>query len=262
MHPELPLRSVRVRLLNNSVFCGSAPRQYCDFSWKEATFRICSSHVEEIVAEIKLQRAILEEYIAVHPEFATSLAPVDLRADAPLVSRRMDQAARTVGVGPMAAVACTVSQMAAEAAVRMGAHEAIVDNGGDVYMVSDSEVIVGLYAEFHPVRDRLAVVVSPSELPLAICSSSGVSGRSYSLGRCDLSTVVAKDGALSDAAATYACNLVETASDIERALELTMRIPGILGLLVAHEDRVGVAGDFPELIRHDDRRIAQKVIGV
>ena len=60
----------------------------------------------------------------------------------------------------MAAVAGTVSQMAVEAAVLLGAREAIVDNGGDIYMVSDREVVVGLYAEHHPMRDRLAIVAA------------------------------------------------------------------------------------------------------
>ena len=81
-------------------------------------------------------------------------------------------------------------------------------------------------------------------------------------GRCDLSTVVATDGTLADAAATYACNLVETASDIGRALELKARIPGNLGAPCGSLGESWSGGNLLELIRNDDRRIVRKIICV
>ena len=51
------------------------------------------------------ERRQLEAYIAAHPEFRTTLIPWPEDPFAPPVVRQMIKAARTVGVGPMAAVA-------------------------------------------------------------------------------------------------------------------------------------------------------------
>jgi ApbE superfamily uncharacterized protein (UPF0280 family) len=171
----------------------------------------------------------------------------------------MQAAAALTGVGPMAAVAGCVAQMAAEAAVRAGATEAVVENGGDIYLFSPQPVVVGLYAGRSPLADRLAFLVQPEQLPLSICSSSSLMGHSVSLGQCDLATVVAKDGALADAAATLAGNAVKTPADIDPALDLVSRIPGVLGVLLVKDDRVGLVGDLPQLVRQQDPGFPRKV---
>jgi ApbE superfamily uncharacterized protein (UPF0280 family) len=109
-------------------------RTYRTFTHHEAVLRICCDQFDVVVAEIVRQRRILEDYITRHPSFQSALAPIDLRADAPEVARRMAWAARRAGVGPMAAVAGAMAQIAAEAALAAGAEEAIVDNGGDIYL--------------------------------------------------------------------------------------------------------------------------------
>src|SRR3989339_403058 len=91
-------------------------RTYRTFTHHEAVLRICCDRFEIVTAEIVRQRRILEGYIARHPQFQPTLEPIDLRTDAPEVARRMAWAARRVGVGPMAAVAGVMAQMAAEAA--------------------------------------------------------------------------------------------------------------------------------------------------
>ncbi len=122
----------------------------------------------------------------------------------------MAWAASLVGVGPMAAVAGAMAQWAAKAALAAGAEEAIVDNGGDIYLKAVEPVIVSLGTGTSKLADRLAFRVEPEETPISICSSSGKMGHSMSLGQCDLATIVAKDAALADAAATQAANLVRT----------------------------------------------------
>jgi ApbE superfamily uncharacterized protein (UPF0280 family) len=171
----------------------------------------------------------------------------------------MAAAAATVGVGPMAAVAGAMAQLAAEAALAEAAEEAIVDNGGDIYLASLQPVLVALYAGDHPLSGRLAFFIEPRRMPLSLCSSSGLMGHSRSLGECDLATAVAADGALADAAATLAANLVRRPEDVQGALERVSAIPGVQGLLIVKGGRVGVAGDLPELVRHDDPQTAGKV---
>jgi ApbE superfamily uncharacterized protein (UPF0280 family) len=142
--------------------------------------------------------------------------------------------------------------MAAEAAVSAGAREAIVENGGDMFLTSPEEVLVGLYAGDHSLSGRLAFRLAPGAMPVSVCSSSSRFGHSLSFGDCDLATVVARDGALADAAATLAGNSVRSPEDIEPTLARIMGIPGIRGVLLVKGDRVGVAGDLPPLVRCRD----------
>ncbi len=224
-------------------------RTYQTFTYREAVFRICCEAFDAVTCEIVRQRQILEDYIRRHPAFRASFEPVELLPEAPEVARRMAQAAHAVGVGPMAAVAGAMAQWAAEAGLKAGAAEAIVDNGGDIYLQAAEPVVVGLHAGMGKPANRLAFSLQPADTPVAICSSSGRMGHSTSLGQCDLATVVARDAALADAAATLAANLVRTVEDVDAALERIVAIDGIDGLVVVKDDRVGLAGHLPSLVR-------------
>jgi ApbE superfamily uncharacterized protein (UPF0280 family) len=226
-----------------------AKRTYRTFTHKEAVFRICCDRFDAATAEIVRQRRILEDYIARHPAFRRSLQPMALRPDAPPIARRMARAARLVGVGPMAAVAGAMAECAARAGLEAGAAEAIVENGGDIYLQAQESVIVGLHTGTAELADRLAFSLDPHDTPVAICSSSGKMGHSMSLGQCDLAVVVARDAALADAAATQAANLVRTVDDVEPALEHIVGIEGVDGVVIVQHDRVGLAGKLPPCVR-------------
>lgn len=224
-------------------------RVYHEFTYREAVFRICCDRLEAVTAEIVSQRHILENYIRECPEFRAAMSPVDVPVSAPDVARRMARAAWRVGVGPMAAVAGCMAQLAAEAGLGAGSGEAIIENGGDIYLSAKAPVVMGLYAGGENPCVNLAFQIEPGDMPLAVCSSSGKMGHSTSLGRCDLATVVAADGALADAAATQAANLVQSVDDIDRVLTTVNAIDGVDGVLIAHEGRVGLAGRLPRLVR-------------
>ncbi len=222
-------------------------RSYQTYTHREAVFRICCEQFDATVTEIVRQRAVLDAYIRSQPEFRTSFEPVELRPGAPEVAQRMARAGQRVGVGPMAAVAGTMAQLAAEAALQAGTDEVIVDNGGDLYVHVTEPATIGLHAGSGPLGDRLAFALSPEETPVAICSSSGTMGHSTSLGRCDLATVVAPDAALADAAATLAANLVQEPGDVDAALERIAALEGVQGVLIVKDDRIGLAGHLPQL---------------
>ena len=234
-------------------------RHYQRFVHRGANFRICSTHPMVIRGEIRRQRLALEAYISRHPDFAAALEPLALLSEAPEVARRMQAASAATGVGPMAAVAGAMAQLAVEAAVAAGAGEGIVENGGDIFLFSPETVTVALYAGKNPLSGMLSFRLPPERMPLAICSSSSLMGHSLSFGDCDLATVVAPDAALADAAATLACNLVRSAEDIPRVLERILEISGISGVLIIKTDKVGMAGDLPELIRHRDPSVLEKI---
>jgi len=224
-------------------------RTYRDFTHKEALFRICCNRFDAVTEEIILQRRILDDYIECHPAFRYSFEPIELLDDAPEVARRMARAARLVGVGPMAAVAGAMAQYAAEAGLKAGAGEVIVENGGDIYISAAEPVIIALNAGTAKLSNRLAFSLQPSDTPVSICSSSGKMGHSTSLGKCDLATAVAKDAAIADAAATQAANLVNSEEDVNVALERIAAIEGIEGVVIVKNDRVGLAGKLPSLIK-------------
>ncbi|MBN2592242.1 MAG: UPF0280 family protein [Sedimentisphaerales bacterium] len=227
----------------------SRKRTYRTFTYREAVFRICCEEFDAVTAEIIRQRRILGDYIARHPDFRKSLEPLELLAGAPEVAQSMARAATLVGVGPMAAVAGAMAQYAGMAALDAGAREVVVDNGGDIYIRAVEPVIIGLMTGTADLGDRLAFSLQADDTPISICSSSGKMGHSMSLGECDLATVVAKDAALADAAATKAANLVRTIEDIDPALDSIVGIEGIDGVIIVKDERVGLAGKLPPLLK-------------
>lgn len=229
-------------------------RIYRSFTHREAVFSICCDEFDAVCAEIVRQRGILEEYIAGHAEFRHSLEPITVGNDAPAAARQMAQAGRLVGVGPMAAVAGAMAQLAAQAGLEAGAGEAIVENGGDIYLQTTEAVIIALHTGSGDLTDRLGFSLEADDTPIAICSSSGKMGHSMSLGKCDLATVVAPNAALADAAATQAANLVATVADVDAALERIAAIEGIDGVMIVKNDHVGLAGRLPPLVKIDAAR--------
>jgi hypothetical protein len=227
----------------------SKKRAYRTFVHKEAVLRVRCEAFEAVAEEIVRQRKILEDYIERDPRFRHSLLPVALLSDPPEVVRRMAHAADAVGVGPMAAVAGAMAQLAVEAALQAGAREAIVDNGGDIYLCAVDPVVIGLYPGGEGPLGRLAFSLEPGDTPLSICSSSGKMGHSFSCGQCDLATVVAPDAALADAAATLAANLVKAVADVESALDRVAAIEGVSGVLIVKDGHVGLAGNLPPLVK-------------
>ena len=231
------------------------------FSYHGANFRISSSGFEIICSEIINQRSILSSYIENHPGFMESMVPVPdlIDADAPVIVKRMHRASLISGTGPMAAVAGVTAQIAAEKAVTEGADEAVVENGGDIYLFSRREVILSLHAGNTVFGDKLAIKIKPENMPFAVCSSSSTMGHSKSFGNCDLATAVSVDGALADAAATQACNLVKKEEDIQKALDAIMSFKGILSILIIKNDKIGIAGSFPEIVKNSDINAGYKV---
>lgn len=234
-------------------------REYRRFVYKDAAFRISTPEFDVATASIVSQRDALDGYTRLHHEFLTALEPVDLVPGAPAIALAMESASRATGVGPMAAVAGAMAQFAAEAAASAGADEAIVENGGDLFLISRTPVTVALAAG-EPLRasSQLAFRVDAQHMPVAICSSSSKMGHSLSFGECDLATVVAENGALADAAATLACNLVRLASDIQSVLEHVGLIDGVQGVLLVKDDSIGMIGRLPELVRNQDPGTAAK----
>ncbi len=186
--------------------------------------------------------ADLRTWMSLYPQFRSSLEPLPIPTNAPDIVRRMYIAAQCVGVGPFAAVAGCVAQIIAE----LHAHESselIVENGGDVYLYSQKERVVGILSD--PEQNAsLGLLLHKEDFPVALCSSSATIGHSLSLGQGELALVRAKDAALADALATALGNRLRTAKDIQSVLEFGQTIPGIDGILVQCDAAIGVWGSM------------------
>lgn len=224
-------------------------REYHEFTHRDVRYRVCCSEYAAVMDEICRVRESLEQYIASRPAFLSSMVPIDCETDAPDEARRMVSASQRVGVGPMAGVAGVTAEFGVRAGLAAGATEAIVDNGGDVFAVLADPMTLGLFAGASHVARELALNLTPAHTPVAVCSSSGRMGHSLSLGVCDLATVVSRDAALADAAATQAANLVRTDDDIEPALERIAGVEGVDGVLIMQNGRIGMLGRLPPLVR-------------
>ncbi|MDV2482004.1 UPF0280 family protein [Methanoculleus sp. Wushi-C6] len=190
-------------------------------------------------------RQEVERRIALDPYFQATFEPYTVTASEKAVGR-MVRAAAGAGVGPMAAVAGAVAWSGVEAMVDAGASFGLVDNGGDIALVSDREVKVGVFAGASPLSGQIAFRVPPQEEILGICTSSATVGPSISLGVADAVTVFAPDVAVADAWATAICNRI-TAEDTS-VLD-TLSGAGVRGVLAVIGDAVIRWGDLPPIVR-------------
>ena len=202
----------------------------------------CKNLSLEVAAYVTDLRGTLKSYCAFHPEFRDSLSPVVVPEHAALIIKRMAEAAELANVGPMAAVAGTISQMICEKFAYQSP-ELIVENGGDIYMMSSKPRIAGLLPD--PNSDAtIGIKLDDTDFPVSICASSATIGHSLSLGIGDLVAVRAKNGSLADACATAFCNLLKEPDDIERVTQEAMRLQehGIEGVFVQCKDKVSIWG--------------------
>ena len=118
----------------------------------------------------------------------------------------MAAAATDAGVGPMATVAGAIASAGIDAMIQAGASFGVIDNGGDIALVNDRDVTVGVHAGTAPLSDRIAFVIPPHTKPFGICTSSATVGPSISFGIADAVTIFADDPFTADAWATAVCN--------------------------------------------------------
>jgi uncharacterized protein len=212
-----------------------------------------SPRMEDFAATLARRlRFELEAYIALRPEFASSLAPIEADPAAPKLASEMIAASALAGVGPMAAVAGAVAESVGKAlAGEFGCRETIVENGGDLWLLFEESMDISVFAGASPLSERVGVSIAPNFSPLGLCTSSGTVGPSLSLGRADAAMVASRTlsgvsgGALADAFATKLGNAVRGPGDIEAALELVSRREGILSALVVAGSSMGIRGELP-----------------
>ncbi|MFH1139527.1 MAG: UPF0280 family protein [Pseudomonadota bacterium] len=189
-------------------------------------------------------RAAIEAFAAEHPDFLTSLEPLPPSPLAVSPVREMLAAGRSAGVGPMAAVAGALAEFVGRGLASDSPSGVLVENGGDLFLLTTGQVVVGLYAGRSVLSMRLGLVIDPRRTPMGLCASSGSLGHSLSLGRADAAVVAADSAALADAAATALGNRVARPRDLEKGLEWVLALPGVRGAVAVLGDKIGAMGEI------------------
>ncbi|NOY52451.1 MAG: UPF0280 family protein [Deltaproteobacteria bacterium] len=201
---------------------------------------------EEAHRHLREIRRGLEQYLRKHPEFLSAMEPLTVNPDAPPLIREMAKAGEAAGVGPMAAVAGAVAEAVGRKLLAQSP-EVIVENGGDIFLVSKRERIISIEAGDSPFSRHIGIRIGKAS-PLGICTSSGTVGHSISFGKSDAVCVLAPSAALADAAATAAGNRVQGPGDLREALDFLAQIPGISGGLIVFGKKMGAWGEV-ELVK-------------
>jgi ApbE superfamily uncharacterized protein (UPF0280 family) len=205
-----------------------------------------SSETERYTMDrILFYRSVLEEHIAVFPEFRDSLVPVMAPAGVHPMLRDMYEAAQAAGTGPMSAVAGAIAQYTANDLIsRFGLSEVIVENGGDIFLKLTAPTTVAVFAGTSPLSDKLGLVISPEETPLSVCCSSGTVGHSLSFGIADACMIACRSGALADAYATAFCNEVKNSDQVQQVTEMALKKTEIMSVVIIAGDKVGLGGSI------------------
>ncbi len=225
------------------------------FQYKETTCTIIADSqraVKTAITSIKYHRRTLEEYVQNHPEFLCSLQPIPVH-DEPLVVRLMEDTAEKANVGPMAAVAGILADLAIRDMVVGGSEVAVVENGGEVSAMADRPIDVALSAGNSSLSRKLGFRLT--DFPVGIATSSGLFSHALSFGKAEAVTVFSESAGLADAAATAVGNVIKGKDchrTIERGVGKALSIHGVEGVFIIYKGMIGTAGKIPQIIKVND----------
>ena len=186
-------------------------------------------------------RRSMDAYLLMDPGYKAALTPYDAGLEAPEILKEMSRISHKTGIGPMSAVAGAVAKKVAEF---LGTNEVIVENGGDIYAQTGTDMDISVFAGQSPLSEKIGLHIPAASFPLGICTSSGTVGPSLSLGRADAVMIVCKDVMLADSYATAMANRIKTVNDLQTVIDRISDIPEILGAIAVKADRMAITGQF------------------
>jgi ApbE superfamily uncharacterized protein (UPF0280 family) len=205
--------------------------------------------IETAIESLRLNRGQLEDYIKTNPKFLHSLKPVQIPPE-PLAAKLMAQAAEKADVGPMAAVAGVLADLAVQDMIKRGCKVAVLENGGEISAVSSEPIDVAVAAGDEPLSRRFGFRLT--DFPAGVATSSGRFSHALSLGDAEAVTIFCAEAGLADAAATAVGNVVkgeDHESAIQNGIEKAKSIRGVEGALILYKGAVGTFGKIPQIIK-------------
>ncbi|MFP3601295.1 UPF0280 family protein [Paraburkholderia sp. SIMBA_053] len=181
----------------------------------QAAFDACWTRFVDVLPELVGELKMLRRSIS------ADASPDDCALQG-RVARRMWSAChphRARFITPMAAVAGSVADELIAAFAREGISRAFINNGGDIafYLTEGRQYRVGVFADVSQALAKVqrrggealdANLTLDANAPIRGIATSGWRGRSFSLGIADSVTVLARNAASADAAATMIANAV------------------------------------------------------
>jgi ApbE superfamily uncharacterized protein (UPF0280 family) len=227
------------------------------FTLKESQCNIIADKQAGITAakdSLKQNRQQLEAYIKTNPIFFHTLKPVHVPPE-PLVAKLMAEAAEKANVGPMAAVAGVLADLAVKDMLSAGCKVAVVENGGEISALANVPIDVAVSAGDEPLSKRFGFRLT--EFPIGVATSSGRFSHAFSFGDAEAAIVFCKNAGLADAAATAVCNVVkgeDYQAAIQAGINKALSIQGVEGVLIIYKGFTGTAGKIPKIIKVDPFR--------
>jgi hypothetical protein len=222
------------------------------FQYKESRGTIISDKEQGIKiakTSIKSNYLLLENYIKNHPKFLHSLKPLSVK-NGPKVVRLMSESSLKADVGPMAAVAGVIADLAVMDMINSGCKVAVVEDGGEISACSNQPIDIAFVAGNESLSKKMGFRLN--QFPIGVATSSGRFSHAFSFGDAEAVTVFAINAGLADAVATAVANMIKGENIreiIQKGLDTGLRIDGIKGVFILYRDVVGKAGYIADLMK-------------
>jgi ApbE superfamily uncharacterized protein (UPF0280 family) len=204
----------------------------------EQAMASCWEDFQQILPALVAELAVLRRPAVERPTVRGLVAKRMVDACAPFADERF--------ITPMAAVAGAVADELIGSFERSGVRRAFINNGGDIalHLAPGTNYRVGIWSQLERLvqgdgaaKPLDGIFVIDSSTPVRGVATSGWRGRSFSLGIADSVTVLARDAAAADAAATLIANAVNCDFDgIVRAPADQLKDDSDLGKLLVTVD--------------------------
>lgn len=206
------------------------------------------ANIEEVIIN---QRKIIQEQINKDPKF-NGYKKVDL-INSPRILNIMTKAGIISDTGPMSAVAGSISQICLEHLEKNGTKFSILENGGDIALKTNEDVILGVYAGKSVFTNNIALKLKAKKEGYGVCTSSGSVGPSKSFGKTDATIVFGKQASICDSLATKIANYGNGEDDedivnnsLEKAEEYLEYCDGVI---VIKGEYLAKVGNIPKIVK-------------
>ena len=202
---------------------------------------------KSIINMIYEARKSLDAYTRAHSDFFTSLFPLDPKRSAPEVASLMVDAAYKADVGPSAAVAGALIDIAVK---DINTSYLLMENGGEIFAQVDRTATISINAGTSPFSKQILFTVTKKDGAMGIGTSSASVGHALTFGDADAATVIADTTALADAAATAIGNAVVkpiSKAALKEGVRIAQKIKGVKGTLIISGDYMIAWGDLPQV---------------
>lgn len=200
------------------------------------------------------QRRIIQEQINRNPLF-NGYEKTDL-INSHRILELMTTAGNIAEIGPMSAVAGSISQICLEYLEKFGTKYSILENGGDIALKSDEKVIMGIYAGNSIFTNRIALELKAKKEGYGICTSSGTVGPSKSFGLTDATIVLGKQASICDSLATKIANHGNGNDDEEIVNNSLEKADDYLefcdGVIVIKGEYLAKVGHIPKILQIEE----------